>query len=179
MAWSFAARHRKDDDTQISASLRVIRAADGDAIVLADFDFDANPAALNTFADRLGLYREAARSLQITVCRQGKILIAMAVLASLKTRRVMAVWPVMGDLRSFRNGRSTGPMRKIRQAFFGVISTAAFHPMILRKINTFPPPPTGLFRLKPFQSECLTFWLGMRVARFRRPRSHERRAQSR
>jgi hypothetical protein len=36
--------------------LHVIRAADADAIVLADFDFDANPAALNAFADRLGLY---------------------------------------------------------------------------------------------------------------------------
>ena len=34
----------------------MIRAADADAIVLADFDFDAHLTALNAFADRLDLY---------------------------------------------------------------------------------------------------------------------------
>lgn len=34
----------------------MIRAADADAIVLADFDFDAHLAALNAFADRLDRY---------------------------------------------------------------------------------------------------------------------------
>lgn len=46
----------KGDDPQILASLRVIEYADADAIVLADFDFDANLAALNAYADRLGGY---------------------------------------------------------------------------------------------------------------------------
>lgn len=46
----------KGDDPQILASLRVVQSAAADAIVLADFDHDATLAALNAFADRLGLY---------------------------------------------------------------------------------------------------------------------------
>ena len=46
----------KGDDPQILASLRVVQSAAADAIVLADFDVDANLAALNAYADRLDLY---------------------------------------------------------------------------------------------------------------------------
>ena len=43
----------KGEDPQILASLRVVAHADADAIVLADFDYDAGLAALNAYADRL------------------------------------------------------------------------------------------------------------------------------
>jgi len=33
--------------------------------------------------------------------------------------------------------------------------------MTLRKINAFPPPPTGLFSLKPLRVELSTFWFDM------------------
>lgn len=46
----------KGDDPQILASLRVVQSAAADAIVLADFDYDANLAALHAYADRLDLY---------------------------------------------------------------------------------------------------------------------------
>lgn len=44
------------EDPQILASLRVVAHADADAIVLAGFDYDANLAALNAYADRLTGY---------------------------------------------------------------------------------------------------------------------------
>ena len=46
----------KGENDQILASLRVIRHANADAIVLADFDYDRNLVALNAFADRLDIY---------------------------------------------------------------------------------------------------------------------------
>ncbi|SMX24829.1 hypothetical protein BOA8489_02959 [Boseongicola aestuarii] len=46
----------KGDDPQIRSSLRVVKSAGADAIVLADFDYDANLAALNAFADLLEIY---------------------------------------------------------------------------------------------------------------------------
>ncbi|NNJ69150.1 MAG: endonuclease/exonuclease/phosphatase family protein [Boseongicola sp.] len=46
----------KGEDPQILASLAVVAHANADAIVLADFDFDANLTALNAFADRLQIY---------------------------------------------------------------------------------------------------------------------------
>ncbi|NNL18771.1 MAG: endonuclease/exonuclease/phosphatase family protein [Boseongicola sp.] len=46
----------KGEDRQILASLRVVEHADADAVVLADFDYDANLVALNAYADRLDIY---------------------------------------------------------------------------------------------------------------------------
>ena len=44
------------EDPQVLASLSVIRAADPDVLVLADFDYDASLSALTAFADRLETY---------------------------------------------------------------------------------------------------------------------------
>ena len=46
----------KGEDPQILASLAVVAHANADAIVLADFDYDATLAALNAYADRLEDY---------------------------------------------------------------------------------------------------------------------------
>ncbi len=43
-------------DPQVLATFEVIRHADADILVLAGFDYDANLAALNAFADQLGGY---------------------------------------------------------------------------------------------------------------------------
>jgi hypothetical protein len=45
------------DDPQVLATLKVIRNADADILVLAGFDYDANLVALNAYADQLGGYQ--------------------------------------------------------------------------------------------------------------------------
>ena len=45
-----------EEDAQVEAALRVLRAADADVLVLADFDYDLNGVALGAFADRLEDY---------------------------------------------------------------------------------------------------------------------------
>ena len=45
-----------EKDQQVEASIRVLRAADADVLVLAGFDYDLNGVALNAFADRIGGY---------------------------------------------------------------------------------------------------------------------------